>query len=221
MRIFLLLIFLLSFTQTSYSLSWKNLWKTSDQQAVKALNAKDAKGAAKLFYDQTWRGVAQYQSGDYQHAQKSFSNKKSALDNYNRGNALAKQGNYQAALDAYNDSLKINTHDEDAKFNRELIKKLLKQQKKKQSSNKQKKKRQSKKNQPPKQQNQSQKKPDDKKQPAKQDKKKKPEQHAQNKHKPKTDKNTKQWLRNVPEDPGGLLRHKFLRDYENRLNGKK
>ena len=35
------------------------------------------------------------------------------------------------------------------------------------------------------------------------------------------DQATEQWLRQIPDDPGGLLRRKFQRDYQLRLQGKK
>jgi Ca-activated chloride channel family protein len=50
---------------------------------------------------------------------------------YNMGNASFRQEDYQQAVDLYEDALKIDPKDEDARYNLELAKKLLKMPKEK------------------------------------------------------------------------------------------
>ncbi len=92
----------------SYALSWDDLWQTPDQQAQAMLNNQDAAGAAATFEDPQWRGTAAYRAGDYQRAAQAFAK---APDNahaqYNLGNALAMQGQLEAAAQAYEKALQL------------------------------------------------------------------------------------------------------------------
>ena len=49
----------------------------------------------------------------------------SADGQYNRGNALAKAGKVEPAIEAYDRALTLNPAHEDARFNRDLLKKYL------------------------------------------------------------------------------------------------
>jgi Ca-activated chloride channel family protein len=114
--------------------AWRDLWQRPDQQARQALDAGDAKAAAGKFRDPQWRGTALYRSGDYAAAAQALQGIDSSDAQYNRGNALARAGNLQEALDAYDAALKQAPESEDAKVNRELVKKLLEQQKQQQAN---------------------------------------------------------------------------------------
>ena len=87
---------------TTFAFTWQDLWSTPNQQGAKALKKKQAKKAAKLFSAKNWKGVANYRAKSYQQAVRDFAKNKSPQANYNRGNALAKAGQYQVAIDAYN-----------------------------------------------------------------------------------------------------------------------
>ena len=106
---------------------WRDLWQTGDQQARQALEKGDAAEAAALFEDPEWRGVAQYRAGEYRQSATAFSGE-SADSAYNLGNALARQGELEAAIDAYDRALGLDPEAEDAAYNRELVKDLLEQQ---------------------------------------------------------------------------------------------
>ena len=56
---------------------------------------------------------------------------KSSLSCYNRGNALARAGELKKALAAYDQALALDPKMDDARFNRELVEKLLQQQQQK------------------------------------------------------------------------------------------
>jgi len=216
MKNIIILIFLFSSTvQTAYAFTWTDLWARKDEQAAVLLARGQAKKAAKLFKNKDWQSVAYYRSGQYERSARQFSQEKTTLAHYNRGNALAHLGDYQQAINAYNAALALNPKDQDAKYNRDLLKKLLKNKKKqKQRKNKN--------------QQAKTKKPDNKKSQQKKTaknqknnnkgKNKQPKKMAQNKT--EAQRAREQWLRRVPDDPGGLLKQKFLREYRKRQHEK-
>jgi Ca-activated chloride channel homolog len=105
-----------------------------DQQAASALEAGQPKQAAALFEDPAWRAAAQYRSGDYAGAAQSLSGLSDTRSRYNLGNALARSGRLEQALAAYDEVLARDPDHADARFNRELVKKLLDQQKQQQAA---------------------------------------------------------------------------------------
>ncbi|SNZ07516.1 vWA domain-containing protein [Cohaesibacter gelatinilyticus] len=108
---------------------WKDLWQTRDQQGETAFKAKNFAGAAASFEKKDWKSAALYRAGDYAKAAQSYASVNGQDQGYNLGNALAKSGNLEGALKAYDDYLNRHPDSEDAKFNRDLIAKLLEQQK--------------------------------------------------------------------------------------------
>jgi len=110
---------------------WQDLWKTRDQQAMDAYEKKDFKRAGQLFENGDWRGAAKYHSGEFDSAEKQFSNSDSSQNHYNKGNALARAGKIDDAIDAYGEALKADPENEDAKFNLDLVEKIKQQEEKK------------------------------------------------------------------------------------------
>ncbi len=107
---------------------WRDLWLRSDQQAEKILQQGDAQNAAQKFQDPSWRGMALYNTGDYQAAAQAFAEADAPDANYNRGNALARAGDLEQAVSAYQDMLAKQPEHEDAKANLKLVEELLEQQ---------------------------------------------------------------------------------------------
>lgn len=107
---------------------WRDLWMTADQQGAQYLSAGDAANAAEVFDDPNWRGVAEFETGTYERASRSFSSEGSADSFFNLGNALALQGDLRGALTAYERSLSILPDAEDAIANRDFIQSLLDQE---------------------------------------------------------------------------------------------
>ena len=105
---------------------WKDLWLTPDQRGSQELNAGDAASAAEHFQDPSWQAVAQYRKGDFVEAEKKLEAFDNPLGNYNRGNALAKQGELEKALTAYDRTLTQKPGDEDTLYNRKLVEEALK-----------------------------------------------------------------------------------------------
>ena len=110
----------------------QNLWFTPDQQARRALEAGDAERAAALFKNSAWAGAAAYSAGDYAAAAEHFQHTDSADGWYNRGNALARAGDLDGAIDAYQRSLELEPGREDAADNLALVEDLQQQQEQRQ-----------------------------------------------------------------------------------------
>ena len=110
------------------AIEWGDLWQTADQRGAKALADKDYQTAADSFSDQSWQGVAQYKNQNYQQAGDNFARQDSADGFYNQGNALAQQGEYKQALQAYEKALAMKPTMADALANSSLLEQLLKQQ---------------------------------------------------------------------------------------------
>jgi len=129
----LLLLAPLLYSQPSDAQTFRDLWLTPDQQGIRLLEQGDPKAAADLFNDPNWRGTAHYQAEDWLKAVDSFDNPNDANSLYNKGNALAKAGEYQRAITAYDESLALKPDAEDTLFNRDLVEQLLQQQDNQQS----------------------------------------------------------------------------------------
>ena len=110
-----------------------NFWRNADQQGEILLQQGDASTAAKVFADPRRKAYAKIQAGDYQGAVADLANYQDSESNYNRGNALAHEGDLQGAIDAYDVALKDDPNHTDARHNRELVAKALEQQSPQQS----------------------------------------------------------------------------------------
>jgi len=115
-------------SQPVQAASLKDLFITPDQQARAILEEGDAAAAAELFEDPDWRAVAEYRAGEYQESAAGFSGNMDADSIYNYGNSLARLGEFEAAVGAYERALDIDPDMEDAAHNRDLVRDLLEQQ---------------------------------------------------------------------------------------------
>ncbi|WAF84334.1 VWA domain-containing protein [Metapseudomonas otitidis] len=104
-----------------------DLWLRADQQGQRLLEAQQPAEAAQRFQDRAWQGYALYQAGQYGEAAERFAAGDSAADHYNRGNALAKAEQLEAALDAYDSALERQPDLQPALKNKALVEELLKQ----------------------------------------------------------------------------------------------
>ena len=107
---------------------WDDLWLNRDQQARRALEEGNPGDAAALFDDTEWRGVARYRAGDYTGSAREFAEFGDPRNLYNLGNAMAQQGEFDAAIDAYEEVLEIEPDNEDARYNQDLVRNLKEQQ---------------------------------------------------------------------------------------------
>ncbi|MGD9637449.1 MAG: VWA domain-containing protein [Alphaproteobacteria bacterium] len=104
-------------------------WFLNDNQKAKImLEDNNFEEAAKLFKDKNWQAVSKYRAGDYKGAQEIWQKQKDETNLYNQGNASALAGDYQKAIDYYNQVLALNKNHKDAEFNKNLVEKLLQKQ---------------------------------------------------------------------------------------------
>ncbi|MHC8391899.1 vWA domain-containing protein [Pseudomonas sp. MDT2-39-1] len=119
------LLFLLP--QPSYAFDFEDLWLRPDQRGLHLLRQGHPAKASQHFEDAQWQGVALYEAGDYSGAAQRFAEGNDAHAHYNRGNALAKSGELEAALDAYDQALERQPDLRPAQTNKTLVENLLKQ----------------------------------------------------------------------------------------------
>ncbi len=121
-------VMLLVNPETTMAQSWDDWWLTPDQQGQRALENGDSSSAIELFENPDWAGTAAYRGDDFEGAQKHFSKTETASSLYNKGNALAKGGKLDEAIDAYKDSLELQADEIDAIENLALLEKMKEQQ---------------------------------------------------------------------------------------------
>jgi Ca-activated chloride channel homolog len=114
--------------------TWHDLWQRPDQQAAQALRQGHAKQAQQLAHDPAWRGAAAYRAGDYPAAAQALQQASGGDTAYNLGNTLARQGQYQQAIAAYDHALKLDPGNADAKANRKAVEDWLHRQQQQQPS---------------------------------------------------------------------------------------
>lgn len=120
------------------ALEWANLWRTPEQRAQQAFDQGDFKTAADLFSNPEWKAAAQFRAD--QPAAPTLQGLDTARAQYNRGTALAKQGQLPEALEALKRAEKLSQTDgagadqslvDDARHNREVVEEALKKQQEK------------------------------------------------------------------------------------------
>ena len=126
--ILLVALAILPMTEPVYAATWDDLWQTRDQQARALLEEGAAGEAVELFENPDWKAVAQYRAQDYEASAQAFAEQEDTHSLYNLGNAMARQGELESAIDAYEQVLEIDPDDADAEYNRDLLKQVQEQQ---------------------------------------------------------------------------------------------
>ncbi|HEY9200945.1 MAG TPA: VWA domain-containing protein [Gammaproteobacteria bacterium] len=126
--VFLLLIFILPMPQPAQAVEWDQLWKNNNQRALQQLQQGNAQQAAELFETPTWQAAAEYRAGNYAKSADILKSIDNADAHYNRGNALAKTGAYDEALQAYKRALELQPEHEDARYNKQQVEQTLQNQ---------------------------------------------------------------------------------------------
>lgn len=114
--------------QNSQALEWRDLWQTPNQQGRQALQKGDYSAATESFESPEWQGIAEYRAGNYARAAELFRQGESLRSQYNLGNALARQGQLEEAIAAYEKVLERDPEHQDARANRDKLQELLEQQ---------------------------------------------------------------------------------------------
>lgn len=212
---------------------WSTLWFRTEQQAAHLFGQNRYQEAARSFTDPQWQAVAHYRSGQYQQAIALLAQMQTAEAIYNRANALAELGQLQEALAAYEQVLTQQPVAEDARYNAALIREALQQPSLDESSTAETQPNQSQSQQAventapqtsPTQPSNDQQSPTiepppsaPETEPTINEPQSLPDEQPQHKPEKETqDPALEQWLRRVPDDPGGLLKRKFQYQLEQR-----
>jgi Ca-activated chloride channel family protein len=130
----LLLPLLMPVPESAHAVDWATLWSRPDQLGMRALEEGAATAAAQHFEDPQWKAAAQYRAGLYEQAAASLESVKTTDALYNRGNALARLGQYPQAMASYQQALELDPAHEDARHNLELLQQQQQQQQSQQDS---------------------------------------------------------------------------------------
>jgi Ca-activated chloride channel family protein len=215
---------------TAQASVWNDLWLRKDQQAYRALQNEEAERAAALAVDPSLAGEAWYRSGEYANAHDAWLRQETADAHYNRGNALAHQGELDAAIAAYEQALALSPGMEDALHNKAIVEEMRQQQEaaeQQQGDQGDSQESDPAEQQPPEseesageEQEQQQ---DQQEQEQQQDQQEQENQELQQRQAELAEawseedaQAMEQWLRRIPDDPGGLLRRKFMNQHQRR-----
>ena len=123
--VFLLLLTIMPIDNSVYALDWNDLWKTRDQQAKEAMESGDYDKAIELFEDSEWLAAAHYKAGNYRQSANGYNNNSNIDHLYNHANSLAKIGQFEEAIENYEQVIAEEPNAEDALYNLNLLKDLL------------------------------------------------------------------------------------------------
>lgn len=118
----------LPLSDEGYAQGLDGLWQNADQRGHEQLQAGQAEDAAETFADPQWKAAAHYRAGNFQKAVEQLEASDSADALYNKANALARLGDYESAIAAYDQALKIDPTHEDAQYNRDIVEQALEQE---------------------------------------------------------------------------------------------
>lgn len=110
------------------------VFKNADQRGKLAFDNSDFDTASALFEDEQWRAASAYKKGDFEGAARLYSEllKNTSTSNsdnlYNHGNALAKLGKLEEAIELYDQTLLVDGDHQQALQNKKIVEEMLKQQ---------------------------------------------------------------------------------------------
>jgi len=107
---------------------WQKQLLNQEQRAQRLYQEEEYQQAANLSETPFRQGAALYRDGNYEAAAEAFSQDDSAEAQYNLGNALAQQQQYDAAIKAYDKALEQRPDWSRAAENKQLVEQLQQQQ---------------------------------------------------------------------------------------------
>jgi len=116
---------------------WQKPFMNDNQEALNSYQRGKYKDAVSQFDDKLWKASSLYKSGEYERALAAFENIPGPESLYNQGNALAKLGKLEKAIEKYERALQEAPDFEDAKTNKKIIEDLLEQQAQQEEQNQQ------------------------------------------------------------------------------------
>ena len=226
-------------TPTAQANPLEKLFLNDNQQAKKLLDKDNLEEAYSKFKDPRWKAQAAYRMGSYDAAERLLKqlpeDALQADDWYNKGNALALQGEYEQAIEAYEQALAQDPDHQDAEYNKGVVEQAKQQQEQQQEQQNQnqdgdaeqndqqqdsEQQQSDQENDQESDQDSEQQQQDSEQQQRQQQEQQKPElteeQLKEQFKEEEKDQEMEQWLRRLPDDPGGLLRRKMYREYQRR-----
>ena len=94
-----------SVAPSAVAFEWLDLWFTPEQQGQRLMDQGKYQEAAAKFTSPEKIGAALFLAGDFENAATVLGRSGSAEANYNRGNAMVMQGQYEAAIESYQKAL--------------------------------------------------------------------------------------------------------------------
>ncbi|MGY8811591.1 MAG: VWA domain-containing protein [Pseudomonadales bacterium] len=112
------------------AMSWQDLWQRPDQQAAKLITDGKPAAAAERFRNPEWRAWSLLQAGDYSAASSAYgvlatAEPENAEYHFAQGTALALDGDYPNALDAFEQTLIRAPEHTAARHNRQRVEAYL------------------------------------------------------------------------------------------------
>ncbi|MDV6326505.1 VWA domain-containing protein [Idiomarina sp. Sol25] len=126
-----MLLPLIGFTPSAHAEQesvWQKQLLNQEQRAQRLYQEEEYQQAANLSETPFRQGAALYRDGNYEAAAEAFSQDDSAEAQYNLGNALAQQQQYDAAIKAYDKALEQRPDWSRAAENKQLVEQLQQQQ---------------------------------------------------------------------------------------------
>jgi Ca-activated chloride channel family protein len=212
---------------------WDDAWQRRDQQAWNALRADDPERAAALARNPALAGEAWFRTGEYDSARDAWLQEDTAAAHYNRGNALAHTGEYDAAIQAYDQALAMEPDMADALHNRALVEEMKQQQEQQEQQQGEQGESGENESGSESQEGESQEPEGGEPQESEDSESQQGEQESETAEGENGEQTAsqadpaeawseedaqamEQWLRRIPDDPGGLLRRKFRNQHQRR-----
>ncbi len=120
-RVFAPLVLLLV-ANTASALELRDLWRRPDQQGMDLLEHDNPSEAAKAFDDARWKGVSHFRAGNFEEAARAFGESDEQL--YNQATSAVRAGDYQTAIEQFEQVIAQNPDHADARHNLDIARQL-------------------------------------------------------------------------------------------------
>jgi Ca-activated chloride channel family protein len=117
--------------QSGQALEWADWWLRPDQQAMRLWQEQQPAAAAERFADPLWRGAALYQAGQKEKALQAWQQDQTTAALYNAGTVLAEQEKWAEAAQRLQEVLQRQPDHADARHNLQWVQKHLQPQQEK------------------------------------------------------------------------------------------
>lgn len=106
-----------------------SLWLTPDQQGRYYFERGDYRKASERFQDPLWKGIACYRDGNFGAAIEQFAEADTPQGYFNLGNAYAHAGKPEQAIASYEEVLRRQPDNKEARENRDLVRSMVRKKK--------------------------------------------------------------------------------------------